>query len=114
MEKGLLDRYSTDYIEQWRNVLKKSNVNRYGGLKDASNKLTLLTGSGAPLLALFWWTSQNTCVDVPGVADKFKAVQAVVPCPSTQMYIVDANRPYNSGLAGAAAGGGSRGGSVGE
>lgn len=98
MEKGLMDRYSADYIAQWRNILRKSNVNRYAGLKDASNKLNLLTGSSAPLLALFWWTSQNTCVDVPGVADKFKAPQAVVPCPSTQMYIVDANRPYNSGL----------------
>ncbi|HVO97607.1 MAG TPA: ImcF-related family protein [Bryobacteraceae bacterium] len=98
MEKGLMDRYSADYIAQWRNVLRKSNVNRYAGLKDASNKLNLLTGSTAPLLALFWWTSQNTCVDVPGVTDKFKAPQAVVPCPSTQMYIVDANRPYNSGL----------------
>ena len=98
MEKGLMDRYSADYITQWRSVLKKSNVNRYGGLKDASSKLNLLTGSGAPLLALFWWTSQNTCVDVPGVADKFKAPQSVVPCPSAQMYIVDANRPYNSGL----------------
>lgn len=98
MEKGLMDRYSADYIAQWRRVLKNSNVVRYAGLKDASNKLNTLTGSSAPLLALFWWTSQNTCVDVPGVADKFKAPQAVVPCPSTQMYIVDANRPYNSGL----------------
>ncbi|HTB10503.1 MAG TPA: ImcF-related family protein [Bryobacteraceae bacterium] len=98
MEKGLMDRYSADYIAQWRNVLKKSNVNHYAGLKDASSKLTLLTGSGAPLLALFWWTSQNTCVDVPGVADKFKAPQGVVPCPSAQLYIVDANKPYNSGL----------------
>jgi type VI secretion system protein ImpL len=98
MQQGLLNRYSADYIAQWRNVLKRSNVNRYGGLKDASSKLTLLTGSGAPLLALFWWTSQNTCVDVPAVADKFKAPQAVVPCTGAQMYIVDANRPYNSGL----------------
>ncbi len=98
MQQGLLNRYSADYIAQWRNVLKKSNVNRYGGLKDASSKLTLLTGSGAPLLALFWWTSQNTCVDVPLVTDKFKAPQSVVPCTGAQMYIVDANRPYNSGL----------------
>ena len=49
MEKGLFDKYSADYIAQWRNVLKKSNVNRYGGLKDASNKLNILTGSTAPL-----------------------------------------------------------------
>ncbi len=98
MERGLTARYAADYIVQWRNVLKKSNVNRYGGLKDASSKLTMLTGSSAPLLALFWWTSQNTCVDVPGVADKFKAPQGVVPCPSAQLYIVDVNRSYNSGL----------------
>jgi len=98
MQQGLMDLYSKGYIEQWRNVLKKSNVNKYGNLKDASSKLTMLTGSAAPLLGLFWWTSQNTCVDVPGVADKFKAPQGVVPCPSAQLYIVDANKPYNSGL----------------
>ncbi|MGA3187201.1 MAG: ImcF-related family protein [Bryobacteraceae bacterium] len=98
MQQGLMDLYSKGYIEQWRNVLRKSNVNRYGGLKDAASKLTMLTGPSAPLLGLFWWTSQNTCVDVPGVADKFKAPQGVVPCPSAQLYIVDANKPYNSGL----------------
>lgn len=98
MEKGLMDRYSDDYIAQWRNVLKKSNVNGYGNLKDAANKLNILTGNTAPLLALFWWTSWNTCVDVPGVADKFKAPQTVVPCPTTRIYIVDANKPYNVGL----------------
>src|SRR5205814_3621683 len=50
MEKGILDLYTKDYIEQWRNVLKKSNVNRYASLQDASRKLTKLTGSDAPLL----------------------------------------------------------------
>ncbi|MGA3204881.1 MAG: ImcF-related family protein, partial [Bryobacteraceae bacterium] len=98
MQQSLMDLYSKGYIEQWRNVLRKSNVNRYANLKDASNKLTTLTGNAAPLLGLFWWVSQNTCVDVPGVADKFKAPQGVVPCSSTQMYIVDANKPYNAGL----------------
>jgi type VI secretion system protein ImpL len=98
IEKGLLDKYTGDYILQWRNVLRHSNVNRYGGLKDASNKLTQLTANTAPLLALFWWTSQNTCVDVPGVADKFRAPQMVVPCPSSRLYIVDANKGYNSSL----------------
>ncbi len=60
MERGILDLYTKDYIEQWRNVLRRSNVNRYANYQDASRKLTLLTGSGAPLLALMWWTSQNT------------------------------------------------------
>ncbi len=98
MQQSLMDLYSKEYIAQWRAVLKKSNVNGYRGLKDASTKLTLLTSSSAPLLALFWWTSQNTCVDVPGVKDKFQAPQAVVPCPSTTMYVVDPNRQYNGGL----------------
>ena len=98
MEKGILDLYSHDYIEQWRAVLRRSNVNRYGSYQDASRKLTLLSGSGAPLLALLWWTSQNTSVDVPGVADKFRAVQAVVPPSNAQQYIVQANQNYNAGL----------------
>src|SRR5258708_39865942 len=97
MEKGILDLYTKDYVEQWRNVLRRSNVNRYGSYQDASRKLTLLTGSGAPLLALLWWTSQNTSIDVPGVADKFRAVQAVVPPASPQQYIVPARQNFNPG-----------------
>jgi type VI secretion system protein ImpL len=98
MERGILDLYTKDYIDQWRNVLRRSNVNRYANYQDASRKLTLLTGSGAPLLALMWWTSQNTSVDLPGVADKFKAVQAVVPASQAQQYIVQPNQSYNGGL----------------
>jgi type VI secretion system protein ImpL len=98
MEKGILDLYTRDYIEQWRNVLRRSNVVRYTSYQDASSKLTLLTGSSAPLLALFWWVSQNTSVDLPGVADKFKAVQAVVPPSGVQQYIVPPNQGYNASL----------------
>ena len=92
MERGILDLYTKDYIEQWRNVLRRSNVNRYANYQDASRKLTLLTGSGAPLLALMWWTSQNTSIDLPGVADKFKAVQAVVP-PSASATVYSPAQP---------------------
>ncbi len=99
MEKGIMDAYAHDYVEQWRAVLRRSNVNRYAGYQDASRKLTLLTGSAAPLLALMWWTSQNTGVDAPpGVADKFKAVQTVVPPSAAQQYIVAPNQNYNGGL----------------
>jgi type VI secretion system protein ImpL len=98
LEKGILDRYAADYVDTWRNVLKKSNVNRYANFADASKKLTLLTGSGAPLLALFWWTSQNTAVDVPGVSDKFRAVQVVSPYSTVQQYVLPPNQNYNQGL----------------
>jgi type VI secretion system protein ImpL len=97
MQQDLRDLYVKEYIAQWRNVLNKSNVVGYRGLKDASNKLIALSGSSAPLLALFWWTSQNTC-DVPGVADKFAAPQAVVPCSNAKKYVVGPNEPYNTGL----------------
>jgi len=45
-----------------------------------------------------WWTSQNTAIDLPGVSDKFKAVQAVVPPSPAQQYIVQSNQSYNGGL----------------
>ncbi|HEV1288365.1 MAG TPA: ImcF-related family protein [Bryobacteraceae bacterium] len=98
MQQGLTDMYSKDYVAQWRNVLKKSNVNRYGNLKDASSKLTILSSGSSPLLNLFSWTSQNTCVDVPGVKEKFQAPQMVIPCGGPPNFVVDANRQYDSGL----------------
>jgi type VI secretion system protein ImpL len=98
MQQGLMDLYTKDYIAQWRNVLKKSNVNRYGNLKDASGKLTILSSGSSPLLNLFSWTSQNTCVDVPGVKEKFQAPQTVIPCGGPPNFVVDANRLYDTGL----------------
>jgi type VI protein secretion system component VasK len=98
MQRGLMDQYTKDYIATWRGVLRKSNVIRYGGLKDAASRLSTLASSSSPLLKLFWWTSQNTCVDVPGVKDKFQAPQAVVPCGNSQFLIVDANRQYDGSL----------------
>ena len=98
MENGILGLYTKDFINQWRAVLKTSRVNPYASLKDASAKLNQLTGSQAPLLALFWWTAQNTSIDLPGVAQAFRAVQAVEPAPTVQQYVVPANQPYNNGL----------------
>jgi type VI secretion system protein ImpL len=98
MESGILNRYTGDYVTLWRKVLQNGKVNPYANLQDASRKLTLLTSSGAPLLALFWWVSQNTAVDLPGVSDKFKAVQAVVPPSQAQQYIVQQNQIYNASL----------------
>jgi type VI secretion system protein ImpL len=100
MEKGILDLYTKDYIDQWRRVLRGSNVVRYANLTDASRKLTMLTGSSAPLLALFWWTTQNTAIDLPGVREKFTAVHAVSPPGGVQQYILPPNQNYNNGLIG--------------
>jgi type VI secretion system protein ImpL len=98
MESGILSRYTSDYIALWRKVMQNGRVNPYASLQDASKKLNVLTSSGAPLLALFWWVSQNTAVDLPGVSDKFRSVQAVVPPSQVQQYIVPQNQIYNAGL----------------
>jgi len=98
MEKGVLGLYSRDFIKQWRTVIQTSRVNPYASLKDASNKLNTLSGNEAPLLALFWWTSLNTNIDVPEVVAAFQAVRQVVPPSSEPRYVVAANQNYNNGL----------------
>src|SRR5262249_51147876 len=71
LEQALRARYLSDFINQWRDYLKKSAVVRYGDLKDASRKLTKLSGPQSPLLALFWLASQNTGVGDPEVTRAF-------------------------------------------
>jgi type VI secretion system protein ImpL len=98
MAKGIQDLYTKDYIEQWRRVLRGSRVNPYANFADAARKLALLTNPSAPLLALFWWTSQNTAIDLPGVSDKFQPVQVVSPPGAAQQYILPPNQNYNNSL----------------
>jgi type VI secretion system protein ImpL len=98
LSQGVLDRYTRDYIKQWRAVLRASKVNPYSSLKDAATKLNLLTSTQTPLLALFWWVSQNTGISLPAVSDAFKPVQQVVPVSPTQQYIVASNQNYVNAL----------------
>ncbi|MEO7143081.1 MAG: ImcF-related family protein [Bryobacteraceae bacterium] len=99
LAQGVLDRYSRDYVNQWRTVLKTSRVNGYANLRDAAAKLNKLTGTQTPLLALFWWVSKNTGIGLPKVADAFKPVFQVVPTSATQQYIVATNQGYVTALA---------------
>jgi type VI secretion system protein ImpL len=96
MQKGITDLFAKDYIAQWRAVLSTSKFVPYTDLKDASKKLTTLTSSTAPILALFSWTSQNTTVELPGVKEAFKAVQTVEP-PTAVAYVPSA-QAYNDSL----------------
>jgi type VI secretion system protein ImpL len=98
MEKGVLSMYARDFIKQWRTVIQTSKVNPYASLQDASDKLTTLSGNEAPLLALFWWTSLNTNVDIPEVVTAFQSVRQVVPPSSEPRYVVAPNQGYNNGL----------------
>jgi type VI secretion system protein ImpL len=102
MEKGILEMFTKDYVEQWRNVLRRSNVLAYANAQDASRKLDQLTSSTAPLLALFWWTAYHTSVDLPGVADKFRAVHVIIPPmginAQAPQFILPSNQSYNNAL----------------
>ncbi len=91
-------RYSGDFVKEWRAYMKGASVVRYTGLKDASDKLTKLSGNQSPLLELMSLASQNTAVDDTGIGQAFQPVQTVVPPTSTDRYIAGANQNYMNAL----------------
>lgn len=100
LEQELRRRYMVDYAAKWREFLGSSRVVRFGGLKDAAQKLNTLSGAQSPLMALFWVASQNTAVDAPMVADAFDSVHKVVPPPATTVqYVWPTNEEYMGALA---------------
>jgi type VI secretion system protein ImpL len=94
----LRTRYATDYADHWRRFLQGASVQRYGGLRDASEKLRVLSGNQSPLLALFSLVSRNTDVAAPEVKDVFQPVQALTPPNVTDKLIGQTNAPYVTAL----------------
>jgi type VI secretion system protein ImpL len=94
----LRSRYQTDYADQWRRFLSAAHVQRPGGLRDASQKLQVLSGNQSPLLALFSVVSRNTDVGSPAVKDVFQPVHVVTPPNVTDKLIGPTNAPYTSAL----------------
>jgi type VI secretion system protein ImpL len=92
-------RYTTDYVEHWRKFLASASVSRYGGLKDAASKLTILSGNASPLLGLIATASRNTApADLPDIAAAFQSVQTVTPPAVTDKLIGPSNQPYVGAL----------------
>jgi type VI secretion system protein ImpL len=98
METQLRDRYTADFIGQWRSFLQATTVLRYSGMKDAAVKLTLLSGNQSPLLAALWVVSRNTGVASEPVKNAFQPVQSVVSPDSKDRYIGPSNTGYMSAL----------------
>jgi type VI secretion system protein ImpL len=94
----LQSRYFSDFIAQWRAYFTAASVVKYKDLKDASQKLTMLSGNASPLLAMLCLASQNTAVDEPRVAAAFQPAQAVVPFPCADKYILPPNQNYMNAL----------------
>jgi type VI secretion system protein ImpL len=99
LEKGIRELYSTDYVTLWRKVVKEASFTGYpGGLPDAEQRLIKVTNQTQPILGLFWWTTKNTNIDLPGVKEAFAPVHAVQPPSEQQIFIVQKNQPYNDTL----------------
>ncbi len=98
LAQDLKTQYYGDFTNEWRAYLKAASVVRYAGLKDASSKLTQLSGNQSPLLELFSLASNNTDVDDPAVKILFQPAQTVVPPGSTDKFIAPPNQNYMNGL----------------
>lgn len=93
----LLSRYEADYIKEWKNYLRAASLVKYKDIKDAAAKLSMLSGSQSPLLALFALASQNIPWDDPEIAKALQPVQYVEP-PGTDRYIGPQNKDYVGAL----------------
>ncbi len=100
LEQQLRNRYYGDFINQWRDYLKRSAVVRYSDIRDAAKKLNLTSGPQSPLLAMFWLASQNTGVDAPEVLKALKPLHTVMPPASVDQYVGPSNADYMKSLVG--------------
>jgi type VI secretion system protein ImpL len=100
LEQRLNDHYAQDFISEWRNVVKKTQVRNYENLADAESKLGTLTSPTSPLLEFFSFVSQNTNVENQAVKDSFQPSAAVVPPGSTDKYRLPNNEGYVAALSG--------------
>ncbi|MBV9155469.1 MAG: hypothetical protein JO097_04355, partial [Acidobacteriaceae bacterium] len=90
--------YYSEYINTWRDYLKKSVVVTYANLADAAQKLSLTSSAQSPLLALFWLASQNTDVNAPAVQKAFKPLHALMPPANVDQYVGPSNTNYMTSL----------------
>ncbi|MBC7925465.1 MAG: hypothetical protein H7039_07390 [Bryobacteraceae bacterium] len=99
LEKQVQDWYREDLVGHWRNYVKSASVVKYADLRNASEKLTVLSGNQSPLLALFWLAARNTPADLLSAAAVLQPIYAVVPPASADRYIAPTNQKYVDSLA---------------
>ena len=97
MIQPLLSRYKADFITEWRTYLKSASVVKYRDIKDASAKLSMLSGGQSPLLALLALASQNIPWDDPDIAKALQQVHYMEP-PGSDRYIGPQNKDYVGAL----------------
>lgn len=97
VESDLHTLYNNDYVDQWRDYLKKSVVVGYSSISDAAKKLAVTASPQSPLLAMFCMASQNVGVD-PDISKSFKPLLTVVPASCGDQYVGATNQDYMKSL----------------
>lgn len=77
LQQKLSARYGQDFVKEWNEVLRSSNVVGYKDPADADTKLEKLTGPTSPLLLLLYFVSHNTDIAPSDVKAPFAPVEAV-------------------------------------
>lgn len=97
LQQHLRQRYQNEFAAAWRGFLSAARVTPYSNLKDASRKLSDLTGNTSPLLELFWLVSHNVSASSDALKE-FQPVTKVVPPSDQQVFVSPANQNYLGGL----------------
>lgn len=99
VSQQLANRYVTDYQAEWRAFLHSAAVVRYNNLREAGDKLSILSNPTSPLLELFYTASHNTVVANPDISKEFQPTQAMV-APDGDRLMGPGNQGYITGLLG--------------
>jgi type VI secretion system protein ImpL len=94
----LRDRYHKDFIGNWRDYLKASEIVPYHSVGDAAQKLGQLSSNQSYLLGLLCLASVNVDAASQEVKDPFQPVQYVTPATCADRYIQGHNNDYAGAL----------------
>ncbi len=95
----LRGRYHDDYVKAWRGVVQSVSIARPSTVKDAAQKLEVLSSAQSPILQVLRITAVNTAVD-SAMRATFQPVHAVTPPEVVDKFVSDKNQPYMDGLLG--------------
>ena len=94
-------RYFEDYVKAWRQVLANAKFAPPANVKDAADKLDIISGTQSPTLQVLRTTAVNTNGD-SAMRAVFQPVHAVTPPEVLDKYVSEKNQPYMEGLLGLA------------
>jgi type VI secretion system protein ImpL len=98
LKRQLLALYHADLVKHWRAYLQQTSIAKFANVKDAADKLGLLSNNQSPLLKVLCLASENTTLDDKGVADTFQPPQSLAPAGCTNHWSSKANDAYMNGL----------------